>query len=123
MKIYPKFLVLLTSLLATGGSLYFSMIMKLEVCYICRYIEVAMLPILAIAVVGIVRRDEKFHLYVLPLAVVGLVLSTLLILTVDTVSEVKFAGFITIPLMALVAFAIILVNSLIMLKNGVDYDS
>jgi disulfide bond formation protein DsbB len=82
-----------------------------------------MYPLAAVIAVGLLRRDAQLHLYVLPLSVFGLVVSTYhyLVQKTDlfehaiachagvpcTAIYVNWLGFITIPFMALAAFLII----------------
>ena len=105
------------------GSLFFSEVMLLPPCVLCWYQRIALYPLIVIIAVGIVRRDAGFKYYALPLALVGLLIAVyhnLLYYGVipETISpcaegvpcnavQIELAGFITIPLMGLAAFAAI----------------
>jgi len=108
---------------ATFGSLYFSEVMKLQPCVLCWYQRIGMYPLAIVLAVGIWRRNTGIHFYALPLAVIGLGISiyhNLLYYGVIpesiqpctagvscTTRQIEWLGFITIPLMALVAFSIV----------------
>lgn len=109
--------------IAAIGSLYFSEIIKLPPCTLCWYQRVAMYPLVFIVTVGIVRRDLNYVWYALPLAIVGLAIAIFHnLLYYGLISESSFTcqsgfscttrqlelfGFVTIPLLSLVAFSII----------------
>lgn len=116
---------------ASGGmlmSLFFGEIMKLPPCTLCWYQRICLFPLSAILPVGIVARDDRVVSYALPLVVVGIGISiyhNLLYFGVipETLSpctggvscrevQIEWLGFVTIPLMALTAFATILVSLL-----------
>ena len=111
------------AIVATGGSLYFSEVMKLPPCVLCWYQRIAMYPLVAILAVGILTRDARLRLYALPLSLIGLgiaIYHNLLYYGVIpesiapcttgvscTTRQIEWFGFITIPLLALVAFSVI----------------
>ena len=113
----------LQALVATGGSLYCSEVMKLTPCVLCWYQRIAMYPLVAILAVGILTRDARIRLYALPLSLAGLgiaIYHNLLYYGVIpesvapctagvscTTRQLEWLGFITIPLLALVAFSVI----------------
>jgi disulfide bond formation protein DsbB len=114
-----------TALVATLGSLYYSEIVGFIPCTLCWYQRILMYPLILVTLVGILTRDERLPVYVLPLSVVGLGLSTYHYLLQLGVIErtgacavgvpcnaryVNYFGFVTIPLMAGTAFAIITVG-------------
>lgn len=120
---YFLYLALIQSIIATLGSLFFSEIMKLPPCVLCWYQRIAMYPLIAILTVGILRRDKKIYQYVLPLSLIGWGISlyhNLLYYKIlpesvapctmgvsCTTKQIEWFGFITIPLMAFVAFSLI----------------
>jgi disulfide bond formation protein DsbB len=117
------YLAWLQSLVAMLGSLFFSEVMKLPPCMLCWYQRIAMYPLVAILAVGIIRKDKRISDYALPLSLTGLSISVyhnLLYYKIlpesiqpcttgisCTTRQIEWLGFITIPLMALVAFSVI----------------
>ncbi|MCC7369639.1 MAG: disulfide bond formation protein B [Chloroflexi bacterium] len=109
--------------IATFGSLYFSEVMKFPPCTLCWYQRILMYPLVLVIAVGILRRDAGVHQYVLPIAVLGLVISVyhnLLYFRIIpeeiqpctvgipcTTIQIEWFGFITIPLMSMTAFTVI----------------
>lgn len=123
---YGPYLALVTALTAMLGSLYYSEIVGFIPCTLCWYQRILMYPLNLILLVGILKHDRGVFDYVLPLSVLGIGFSTyhyLIQLGVIAHSPacqvgipcglryVNYFGFVTIPLMALVAFLIITVVS------------
>jgi disulfide bond formation protein DsbB len=122
---YAAWLIALAAML---GSLFFGEVMKLPPCTLCWYQRICLFPLTLVIAAGIVLRDRNVVAYALPLAVVGLGISTyhnLLYYGVipETLSpctqavscssrQLELLGFLTIPNMALLAFASILVTLL-----------
>ncbi len=119
---YTPYLAFGTALVATLGSLYYSEIRGFIPCTMCWYQRILMYPLVLITLVGIVTRDEHLPYYVLPLSVIGLGFSSYHYLIQLGIIErtaacavgipcnaryVNYFGFVTIPLMAGTAFAII----------------
>lgn len=118
---YGPYLALGQALVATLGSLYFSEIRLLIPCTLCWYQRILMYPLILIILVGIIKQDEYLPSYVLPFSIIGLAVSTYhyfiqLGILGDTAScsgvacsvrYVNYFGFVTIPFLALVAFAVI----------------
>jgi disulfide bond formation protein DsbB len=78
MKKYLKYLpyvILITALLSTLTSLYFSEILKLAPCVLCWSLRIAMFPLVPISVVGILKKDKNLPLYILPLSIGGWLIS------------------------------------------------
>jgi disulfide bond formation protein DsbB len=111
-----------TALVAMLGSLYYSEIVGYVPCTLCWYQRILMYPLVAITFVSILRADRGLPAYVLPFSISGIGLSTYHYLIQLGVIEhsgvcsvgvpcsgryVNYAGFVTIPLMALAAFTII----------------
>ncbi len=108
------------ALVATVGSLFFSEVMGLPPCVLCWYQRIAMYPLVLIIGSGIVMRDPRMRGYALPLCLAGLAVSvyhnllyygiipesiTPCVQGISCTSrQIEWLGFITIPLMALVAF-------------------
>jgi disulfide bond formation protein DsbB len=113
----------MTALIATVGSLFFSEVMELPPCILCWYQRIAMYPLVIVIGAGIILRDPKLKYYALPLGLTGLAISVyhnLLYYGIlpesitpctegvsCTSRQIEWLGFITIPLMALAAFAIV----------------
>ena len=121
----PAYLAFFTALLSLLGSLYFSEIMKLAPCALCWYQRIVMYPLVIIFFVGIMRKDKYLYQYALPLGIVGFFIAlyhNLLYLGYIpealqpcvngiscTAKQLELFGFITIPLMSLMAFATIII--------------
>lgn len=120
---YAPALALLVALVATLGSLYYSEVRGFIPCTLCWYQRILMYPLVAILLVGLVRRDPGLAAYVLPLSLLGILFSsyhyTLQLGLWGGESAacrvgvpcsgryVNYLGFITIPLQALTAFLLI----------------
>ena len=109
------------ALVASAGSLFFSEVMDLPPCILCWYQRIAMYPLVLVIGSGIVLRDAKWKYYALPLSLGGLLIAIyhnllyyhLIPESITpckegvscTTVQIEWLGFITIPLMALAAFA------------------
>ncbi|MEO6570701.1 MAG: disulfide bond formation protein B [Ilumatobacteraceae bacterium] len=107
------------------GSLYFSESAHFVPCRLCWFQRIAMYPIAVIALVALVRRDRSARWYVVPLASIGIAVSTYHYLIERGVlhdsesctlfgpscADVWFTrfGFVTLAFMALAGFAAIIV--------------
>lgn len=114
------YLAWIIALVATVGSLFFSEVMELPPCVLCWYQRIAMYPIVLIVGTGIILKDKRLKIYSMPLCLVGLAISiyhNLLYYGIipDSITpctagisctsrQIEWLGFITIPLMALIAF-------------------
>ncbi len=118
--VWLAFLVALTSML---GSLYFSEVADFVPCRLCWFQRIAMYPLVAILLVGALRRDEAVRWYVAPIAAAGALVAgyhyliewevvedNTCSLTGPSCAAVWFRefGFISLALMALVGFLTIL---------------
>lgn len=128
-----RYIAFAQALLATLGSLYFSEIAGFPPCVLCWYQRICMYPIAAILAIGIVRKDKNVPYYVLPFSIVGIVISIyhnllyykLIPESIQpcitgvscTTKFIEWFGFVTIPFLSLVAFAIITVCMVISLKK------
>jgi disulfide bond formation protein DsbB len=63
------------SIIAVGGSLFYSSGVGFPPCILCWWQRVAIYPLLALFLVAIFRRDRGVFSYVLPLSLVGLIIS------------------------------------------------
>ncbi len=120
------------SLLALVGSLYFSEVMDLPPCVLCWYQRILMYPLALIFAIGMLRKDQGLHLYVLPFSILGFAVAVyhnLLYWQIlpesvapceagisCTTKFFEWFGFITIPFMSLTAFTVITVCMLLFRK-------
>jgi len=127
------FLSFLVASIATLGSLFFSEIMNFVPCSMCWYQRIFMYPLVLIFLINLLYPDNKLFKYSFPLVITGLSLSiyhNLLmfgLISEDLVPCVKgvpcstvyinWLGFITIPLLSFIAYAILFIL-LIILKKG-----
>lgn len=109
------------ALAAMLGSLYFSEIKGWEPCVLCWYQRIAMYPMVIILFFAALKKDIEIGRYVLPVVGVGAVFSIYHYLLqwglfeetcgINAVSCAyvphKWFGFVTLPLLALVAFGLI----------------
>ena len=109
-------------------SLFFGEIMKLPPCTLCWYQRICLFPLTAILAVGILHRDDRLVSYAMPLVATGLAIAIYHNLLYfgfipETLSpctegvscrevQIEWLGFITIPLMALLAFTTIFASLL-----------
>ncbi len=120
------YLALLAAWIATLGSLFFSEVMGFLPCPLCWYQRICMYPLAVILPIGLLRRDRGVSTYVLPLALIGISISSYHLLIERgfiqesnackvgvscAVRYINWFGFITIPLLAFIGFAIILLST------------
>ncbi len=126
------YLALLAAWVATAGSLYMSEVLGWIPCLWCWYQRVAMYPLAVVLAAGLIARDRNTPRYALVLAVPGILASTYHILLQKvpafaqfescrvgvpcSVDYLNWLGFITIPMLAWVAFAIVIVGSALALR-------
>jgi len=121
------------ALLATAGSLYFSEVANYTPCTLCWYQRIAMYPLVLILGIAAIRRDIGIRIYAIPVALVGAAISTYHYFLewfpqIDTgacsavipCTQVWFRefGFISLPLLALIAFGLVITFLLIPARNG-----
>lgn len=130
---YLLFACWLIAASGTLGSLFFSEVMQIPPCVLCWYQRIAMYPLLVIFSVALFPFDPRCTRYALPLAVMGWLLAFYHLLIYSGVipeamqpctTEVSCAkidleliGFITIPLMSVVAFSL-MIGLLLMIAKG-----
>ncbi len=125
------------SLLATAGSLYFSEVANYLPCTLCWYQRIAMYPLVLILGIAIFRRDIDVRIYAIPVAAIGAAIAAYHYLLewfpeIDTgacsavipCTQVWFRefGFVSLPLLALIAFGLIITFLLIPLRQTHDED-
>lgn len=124
-RTYLAYISWLIALMGMLGSLFFSEIMKLPPCLLCWYQRIALYPLVVLLPVGIVLNDKRVKWYALPLSVIGLFIAiyhnllyygfipeSIAPCTAGvscTTKQIELLGFITIPLLSLIAFLIITV--------------
>lgn len=124
MKRIVLYIAWIQSVIATAGSLYFSEIMHFPPCVLCWYQRICMYPLVILIAVGILTKDKKMPLYVLPLAIIGWGIAAfhnLLYYKIlpesaapcvagvsCTTKFISWFGFVTIPLLSLIAFSVII---------------
>ncbi len=125
------------ALIATLGSLYlgfygdpaanllsgdiFNPENAMKICVLCRYARILMYPLVFISGIALIRNDQKAWVYMIPSVVLGIILESyqyaLAILPLFdsvcdpnnpcTIPYLNYFGFITIPLLCLIAFIVI----------------
>ncbi len=126
------------SIVATSGSLYFSEVARFTPCELCWYQRVAMYPLVVVLGVATFRENRLIRWYAAPLAGAG-ALAALYHYALQRVPAldtgacaaeapcalmwVNVFGFISIPFMALTAFASILVLLLAFHRSALDLSS
>ncbi|MCR8643837.1 disulfide oxidoreductase [Paenibacillus sp. N1-5-1-14] len=120
------------ALIATLGSLYFSEILYYEPCKLCWFQRILMYPLVIMIAIAAVRKDIKQYVYILPVAIVGICFSTYHVLLQKTdwlknvsakcgivpcdTDYINWFGFITIPVLAWIAFALIIILQICVMK-------
>lgn len=131
-KFYMQ-MIFIVSLIAMLGSLYFSEFRLYEPCEMCWYQRILMYPIVLLSFIGVIKDDINAGLYVRLMSGIGLLVSTYhyalqkipafgdsanACMGVScTVQYINWAGFITIPLLALTAFVVIFILSFFIKKD------
>jgi disulfide bond formation protein DsbB len=123
--------------LAMAGSLYFSEIAHYQPCTLCWYQRIAMYPLVVILGIAAWRRDLGIRVYAIPLAAIGAVISAYHYLlewfpALDTgactmgipCTQVWFRqfGFVSMPLLALIAFLLVIAFLLMAARPEADED-
>ena len=136
-KEYSLYIAWAISLLAMLGSLYFSNVRDFPPCVLCWYQRICLYPLVIILGVGILKRDFKnIAAYVLPLSIIAMLIGiyhNLLYYNVIpeaiapctagvscTTKFIEYLGFITIPLLSLIASTSITVLMLVHRKLNKD---
>jgi len=118
------FLCWLIATLSTLGALFFSDVMAIPPCVLCWYQRIFMFPLVLMLPFALFPFDRKIVRYVLPLAVAGWLVALFHHLLVEgyipeqirpcvqgvpcTDVVIAWFGFLTIPLMSLLAFSTII---------------
>lgn len=120
---YGLYLAWLAALIATGGSLFFSEVRQFVPCTLCWYQRILMYPLVLLLGVASFRSDRHIIPYVLPLSLLGAGIALFHYLEQKipgfgapelcragvpcSTEYINWLGFITIPLLSLVAFSFI----------------
>lgn len=128
------YVALLAAWIAMLGSLYFSEVAGYIPCAFCWYQRILMYPLALILAVGLLRRDRSLPFYVLPLSILGIGfaiyhylmqktaffrdLSTCEVGVPCTGIWINWFGFVTIPFLALIAFFVITMMTVIAWQSG-----
>ncbi|PGM54961.1 disulfide oxidoreductase [Bacillus sp. AFS053548] len=124
----------IVSIIATLGSLSFSVINHWTPCSLCWYQRIFMYPIVFIIGIAFYKNKIKDVIYVLPLSLIGMCISIyhILIQKVPALKEtatqcgpvpctgdyLNWFGFITIPMLAFVAFLLINICCITLLRKS-----
>ena len=125
------FLCWLVAASSTLTTLFFSEVMNLPPCVLCWYQRIFMFPLVLLLPVGLFPFDPKIVRYALPLSAVGWSIAFFhVLLTYGLIPEsirpctqgvpcalnqIEWFGFVSIPLLSLVAFSVI--NALLLLTH------
>lgn len=125
------YIALLVAWVATLGSLYFSEVMGFIPCQLCWYQRIFMYPMAGLLALGLLRSDTHLPHLVIPFTLVGGSISvyhyllqktsifdsaaTCAVGVPCTTAWINWFGFVTIPFLALLAFFLITVFSLVAL--------
>ncbi|MDP4163563.1 MAG: disulfide oxidoreductase [Bacillota bacterium] len=129
----------LAALSATLGSLYFSEVLHFIPCTLCWYQRIFMYPLAFLLGIAFYHHDTGIVKYVLPLSLFGMGLSGyhFLLQKIPYLQQFEMCtsgvpcskdylnlyGFITIPLMAFVAFTIISIGMVFLIKGQKQAES
>jgi disulfide bond formation protein DsbB len=116
---------------ATLGALFFSEVMSLPPCVLCWYQRIFMFPLVLLLPVGLFPFDPKIARYALPVSIVGWSLACFHVLLTHglipedirpctqgvpcALNQIEWFGFVSIPLLSLVAFSVI--NALLLVTH------
>ncbi|WKB36278.1 disulfide oxidoreductase [Terrilactibacillus sp. S3-3] len=131
------YLAWIVSIAATLGSLFMSDVLGYDPCKLCWFQRIFMYPLTIILAIAAFRGDRTIAVYVLPLSVIGGLFSIIhyseqklgffrSICRVGvscTRTYFEWFGFVTIPLLALIAFTLITIFMAIDLRKAVKEQS
>jgi disulfide bond formation protein DsbB len=133
---YELWFVVLVTAIATGGSLFFSEIAGFVPCELCWYQRICMYPLSIVTLLAAFADERRIARYLLPLPVVGAGVSVYHLLIENGVVKqsqicllsapggcatkwIEEFGYVTIPTLALTAFALSLALLLLTAFDGV----
>jgi disulfide bond formation protein DsbB len=125
-KVWLLYFAWLVSVIATLGSLYFSEIKGFIPCDLCWFQRIFMYPLVVILGIGTFQSDISVKKFVLPLSIVGGLISLFHYLEQKipgfggirpcvsgvpcSAEYINWFGFVTIPFLALTAFTLITIS-------------
>ena len=122
------YLVLAQVVVAIAGSLYFSDIKGFEPCVLCWYQRIFMYSLFPIIIIALLKKEPKIYQYIIPIALLGMSISIYHNLLYTGIIEnkgfcssgisctskfIEYFGFVTIPFLAFLGFAVIIILSII----------
>jgi len=121
------------AIIATLGSLYFSEVMHFIPCTLCWYQRIFMYPLVIFLGIAVYRNDKKIYQYVLPVSIIGILISGYhtILQKIPYLQQfemctsgvpcskdyINWLGFITIPMLALIAFIIITISMVVLARS------
>ena len=130
----PLLITWLAAIIATVGSLFFSERMGFVPCVLCWYQRILMYPLVIFLGIAFYLSDQSIYKYVLPVSLIGMFVSGYhyTLQKVPSMQEfsvctngipcsgqyINWLGFITIPFLALIAFTIITIMMLILMRKS-----
>lgn len=128
----------LTALIATVGSIALTEIFHFLPCSLCWYQRILMYPLVIIIAVGIILKDKKLYVYVLPFTILGMIVAFYQhLLQIGVIKELVvpcstnvscttkyidwLGGLVTIPLLSFLSFLLIAI-CMILYKNSIKND-
>lgn len=129
----PLLLAWVTSIIAMGGSLFFSERMGFIPCTLCWYQRILMYPLVVFLGIAFYRNDREIYQYILPISIIGILMSSYhyALQKIPSMHEfssctsgvpctgqyINWFGFVTIPFLALIAFIFITIMMFILWKR------
>jgi disulfide bond formation protein DsbB len=123
----------IAAVIATLGSLYFSEVMHFVPCTLCWYQRIFMYPLAIILGIAFYKNDSRIYKYVLPLSSIGMLISGyhMLLQKIPYFQQfemcatgvpcskdyLNWLGFITIPMLAFIAFTMITICLFILARS------
>ena len=123
----------ITAIIAMGGSLFFSERMGFIPCVLCWYQRILMYPLVLFLGIAFYRNDRSIYRYVLPVSVLGMLVSGThyALQKIPSIQEfsvctsgvpcsgqyINLLGFITIPFLAFLGFTIITIMMFALRKS------
>jgi disulfide bond formation protein DsbB len=122
---YELWAAFLVSAIATGGSLFFSLVANFPPCELCWYQRICMYPLALLSLFGAVHGDYSLARYLLPFPVIGAGISVYHLLVENhvvgqsqqclisapggcAVKWINEFGYVTIPTLALTGFVLLI---------------
>lgn len=123
----------IAAVIATLGSLYFSEVMQFIPCTLCWYQRIFMYPLAIVLGIAFYKNDRRIYPYVLPLSIIGMLISGyhMLLQKIPYLKQFEMCktgvpcsedylnwfGFVTIPMLAFIAFTIITISLVILARS------